>query len=90
MIKVTNDFYIGADTYGYTLYKKMIKKETKQEYFDAYSYHVSIEGCIQSIKRSLKRQKCSEDLSLHDYLEECKKINAEMKAILNGIKEVET
>ena len=99
MIKVNEDFRIEADTYCYTVSKRTKPKEDKnkedkepedkKDRFVAWSYQSTIEGCINAIIRDLQREKCKEDLSLHEYLEECKKINEEMKMILQGIREVE-
>lgn len=85
MIKIDNEFYIDSDTYQYILQQKKFNNVKKEEYFSTVAYLGSVDECIREVMKIKQRRVCQKDLNLIGALHEFRKINNEMKNILNGI-----
>lgn len=80
MIKITDKYYITADTNCYKLIEKStIKDEDSknygQEVFKDIGYYTTIETCLKGFKKIVTREYCNKDTinSLKDLLGEIKR-----------------
>lgn len=95
MIKVTDRFYIVADTNCYKVQEKAtIQDENSKNYgnvvFRDVGYYVSIEQCINGILKTLSREYIAKDTenNIADLKEEIKKQNKLIKESLGELNEI--
>lgn len=86
MIKITDRFYINANTNCYTLQEKTTVKDEKsknfgQEVFKDLGYYTTIESCLKGILKVTTREYISreEENSIQDLLKEIKRASDYLK-----------
>lgn len=88
MIKVTDRFYIDANTNCYVLKEKTIvqdenSKNYKQETFKDSGYYTSLESCIKGILKTTTREFIAreEENSINDLIKEIKRAEEYLKSL---------
>ena len=88
MIKVTDRFYIDANTNCYVLKEKTIvqdknSKNYKQEIFKDLGYYTNLESCLQGILKTTTREYIAkqEENSLYDLIKEIKRAEEYLKSL---------
>lgn len=87
MIKVTDRFYIDANTNCYVLKEKTIvsdkdSKNYKQEIFKDVGYYTNLESCLKGILKTNTREFIArEENSIQDLIEELKKAEKYLKSL---------
>ena len=88
MIKVTDRFYIDANTNCYVLKEKAIvqdknSKNYGQEIFKDTGYYTSLESCLKGILKTSTREFIArrEENSIQDLIEELKKAEKYLKSL---------
>ena len=90
MIKVDEDYYIGADTYCYAVMKKCGKDKNGNDTFRVLSYPSSLTSAIEYIMKYKQRQCVNENnIDLQEALKSFKKINEKMYMRLKEIEKLE-
>lgn len=90
MIHVIDDYYVQADTYGYTalLYTNKKDKEGNDSY-KTVGYYGNIKLAVEGIAKHMHKNIASKeiDLELNEYLKQCEDINLQLSNILDRIKD---
>lgn len=87
MIKLLDDYYINADNTCFTLCvkKKTVKDGKEKETTTNIGYYISIADCLAGLYRTLTRNLTArEDMTLHQAIEEFRKIESDIKRIAQG------
>lgn len=86
MVKVTDRFYIDANTNCYVLKEKTIVQDTNsknygQEVLKDLGYYTSLESCLQGILKTTTREYISkqEENSIYDLIKEIKRAEEYLK-----------
>lgn len=90
MIKVTEEYFIDADSYCYTVKKLGYDKKNDEVRYDALTYHSHLHEALGSILNRLQRSSVSDnDMSLTETLEKFKALKNEILSVLESVHEVE-
>ncbi len=88
MIKVTDRFYIDANTNCYVLKEKTIvqdedSKNYGQEIFKDLGYYTNLESCLQGILKTTTREYIAkqEENSIYDLIKEIKRAEEYLKSL---------
>ena len=88
MIKVTDRFYIDANTNCYVLKEKTIvqdenSKNYGQEIFKDLGYYTNLESCLQGILKTTTREYIAkqEENSIYDLIKEIKRVEEYLKGL---------
>lgn len=88
MVKITDRFYINANTNCYTLQEKTTVKDPEsknygQEVFKDLGYYTSLEGCIQGILKTTTREYLSreEENNIYELQKQIKKASEWLKKL---------
>lgn len=87
MIKLLDDYYINADNTCFALCvkKKTIKDGEEKETTSTIGYYTTIADCLVGLYRTLTRKLTArEDMTLHQAIEEFRKIESDIKRIAQG------
>lgn len=88
MIKITDRFYIDANTNCYVLKEKTIvqdenSKNYKQEIFKDVGYYTSLESCLKGILKTTTREFMAreEENSIYNLIKEIKRAEEYLKSL---------
>ena len=65
MVKLTNNYYIGADKYNWILYEKKKSEKTGEERMEAWKFYPTLENLLTSVLKMKLRALASDKTDLN-------------------------